>query len=50
MNITHILYEYEATLSYIQSLVERGRIESALGEITKLRKELENDYITSLAL
>lgn len=49
MNITHILYEYSAELSFIRALVEKGRIDSALVELDKLDKLIENDYITALA-
>ena len=50
MNITHILYEYSCDVSFIKSLVERGRIETAIEELNKLQKQIENDYITSLAV
>ena len=50
MNVTHMLYEYEATVSFIKSLVERGCNEAALEELEKLGKQMEQDYITSLAL
>ncbi len=49
MNITHIFYEYSCDLDLIKALVEKGRIKSALKEIEKLQKQIENDYITSLA-
>lgn len=48
MNITHILYEYSNYVSFIKALVEKGRNESALEELNKLQRQIENDYITSL--
>jgi hypothetical protein len=49
MNVTHMLYEYSCDLDFIRVLIEKGRTESALEEIEKLQKQVENDYITSLA-
>ena len=49
MNITHILYEYSCDVSFIKSLIESGRTETALRELDKLQRQIENDYITSLA-
>jgi len=49
MNTTHILYEYSCDVSFIKSLIESGRTETALEELNKLQKQIENDYITALA-
>lgn len=49
MNITHILYEYSCDVNYIKALVEQNHLESALRELEKLQKQIENDYITALA-
>ena len=49
MNTTHILYEYSCDVNFIKSLVELGRTEAAIKELDKLQKQIENDYITSLA-
>lgn len=49
MNVTHMLYEYSCDVSFIRSLIEQGRFDSALAELEKLTKQIDNDYITSLA-
>lgn len=49
MNTTHILYEYSCDVSFIKSLLEKNRIETALEELNKLQQRIESDYITSLA-